>query len=357
MRNLANMQRIDHFFCAERADSLSPGSKMSEGFGGIARERSVSQTGQDFGANDWLVEEMFERYQQDPTSIPTEWVTYFQNNPQGSSSGSSTGNSHGVSPNGAASTNPSALAGAPRGGTPPTPKTVTPPNISVQGSTQGSAAPAQAAAPAQPQAPVQQPVQPVVHQKSPTQTMPAQAVAKPIPTLSTPDAATLEPIRGVGARVVSSMEASLSVPTATSVRAIPAKLMIDNRIVINNHMKRHRGGKVSFTHIIAYAMIKALRKMPEMNNFYGEIDGKPALGKPQHINLGIAIDLAKADGTRQLLVPSIKGCEDLEFGQFWVAYEEIVKKARAGTLTVEDFAGTTVSLTNPGTIEIGRAHV
>ena len=150
------------------------------------------------------------------------------------------------------------------------------------------------------------------------------------------------------------MEASLSVPTATSVRAIPAKLMIDNRIVINNHLKRGRGGKVSFTHIIAYAMIKALRAMPEMNAFYGELDGKPALGKPEHINLGIAIDLAKPDGTRQLLVPSIKGCEGLDFGQFWVAYEEIVKKARAGTLTVEDYAGTTVSLTNPGTI--GTVH-
>ena len=150
------------------------------------------------------------------------------------------------------------------------------------------------------------------------------------------------------------MEASLSVPTATSVRAIPAKLMIDNRIVINNHLKRTRGGKVSFTHIIAYAMIKALRAMPEMNTFYGELDGKPALGRPEHINLGIAIDLAKPDGTRQLLVPSIKGCEGLDFGQFWLAYEEIVKKARAGTLTVEDYAGTTVSLTNPGTI--GTVH-
>jgi 2-oxoglutarate dehydrogenase E1 component len=130
--------------------------------------------------------------------------------------------------------------------------------------------------------------------------------------------------------------------------------MIDNRIVINNHLKRGRGGKVSFTHIIAYAMIKALRAMPEMNAFYGELDGKPALGTPDHINLGIAIDLAKPDGSRQLLVPSIKGCEALEFGQFWVAYEEIVKKARAGTLTVEDYAGTTVSLTNPGTI--GTVH-
>ena len=187
-----------------------------------------------------------------------------------------------------------------------------------------------------------------------TPATPADPVAKPIPTLVTPSASTLEPIRGVSARVVQSMEASLTVPTATSVRAIPAKLMIDNRIVINNHLKRGRGGKVSFTHIIAYAMIKALRAMPEMNAFYGELDGKPALGKPEHINLGIAIDLAKPDGTRQLLVPSIKGCEELEFGQFWVAYEAIVKKARAGTLTVEDYAGTTVSLTNPGTI--GTVH-
>jgi 2-oxoglutarate decarboxylase len=212
-------------------------------------------------------------------------------------------------------------------------------------------APAAQAAPVQTQ-PVQ--TQPVVRNVAATPATPADPIAKPIPTLVTPSASKLEPIRGVSARVVQSMEASLTVPTATSVRAIPAKLMIDNRIVINNHLKRGRGGKVSFTHIIAYAMIKALRAMPEMNAFYGEIDGKPALGTPDHINLGIAIDLAKPDGSRQLLVPSIKGCEALEFGQFWVAYEEIVKKARAGTLTVEDYAGTTVSLTNPGTI--GTVH-
>ena len=301
----------------------------------------MSQSGQDFGANDWLVEEMFERYQADPTSVPTEWITYFQNNPQSATTGAN-----------------APVAGAPKGGTPPTPKPVTPPNISMGNAPAAPAAPAQAApvssapaTPAQPAAPVSQPVVRTVDAAPAT---PAQPAAKPIPTLATPGAATLEPIRGVGARVVASMEASLSVPTATSVRAIPAKLMIDNRIVINNHLKRGRGGKVSFTHIIAYAMIKALRAMPEMNAFYGELDGKPALGKPEHINLGIAIDLAKPDGTRQLLVPSIKGCEGLDFGQFWVAYEEIVKKARAGTLTVEDYAGTTVSLTNPGTI--GTVH-
>ena len=190
--------------------------------------------------------------------------------------------------------------------------------------------------------------------KSSTAPTPADPVVKPIPTLATPGASTAEPIRGVAARVVASMEASLTVPTATSVRAIPAKLMIDNRTVINNHLKRARGGKVSFTHIIGYAMVTALRQMPEMNAFFTELDGKPAIGKPEHINLGIAIDLAKADGSRQLLVPSIKGCEALDFGQFWASYEETVRKARTGTLTVEDFAGTTVSLTNPGTI--GTVH-
>ncbi len=303
----------------------------------------MSQSGQDFGANDWLVEEMFERYQADPTSVPSEWVTYFQNNPQAATQ------------NAAAPVAGTPVPGAPKGGTPPTPKPVTPPNISMSGAATPSAPVVpQPTTPVAPQTVAQPAAQPVVRTVAATPTTPAQPVAKPIPTLATPGAATLEPIRGVGARVVSSMEASLSVPTATSVRAIPAKLMIDNRIVINNHLKRTRGGKVSFTHIIAYAMIKALRAMPEMNTFYGELDGKPALGKPEHINLGIAIDLAKPDGTRQLLVPSIKGCEGLDFGQFWVAYEEIVKKARAGTLTVEDYAGTTVSLTNPGTI--GTVH-
>ena len=279
---------------------------------------------------------MYERYQADPSSVPAEWVTYFQNNPQAG-----------------------APVATPSAGVPPTPKPVTPPNISMPGASAPVQAPVQApviATPVQPAlvaaAPVQ--TQPVVREVAATPATPAQAEVKPAPTLASPSAATMEPLRGVAGRVVQSMEASLTVPTATSVRAVPAKLMIDNRIVINNHLARGRGGKVSFTHIIAYAMIKAIRQMPEMNAFFGEVDGKPAIGKPAHINLGIAIDLAKPDGTRQLLVPSIKGCEALDFGQFWVAYEEVVKKARTGTLTVEDYAGTTVSLTNPGTI--GTVH-
>ena len=127
------------------------------------------------------------------------------------------------------------------------------------------------------------------------------------------------------------METSLELPTATSVRSVPAKLMIDNRIVINSHLKRSRGGKVSFTHLVGYAMVRALADMPAMNAAFDVVDGKPTLVKPVHINLGLAIDMAKDDGTRQLLVPSIKNCESMDFAEFWHAYEAVIRRARAGS--------------------------
>ena len=157
-------------------------------------------------------------------------------------------------------------------------------------------------------------------------------------------------LRGAAARVVLNMEASLSVPTATSVRAVPAKLIADNRVVINNHLRRARGGKVSFTHLVGYAVVKAALAHPEMNNHFAEVDGKPALVIPEHINLGLAIDLTGKDGSRNLVVAAIKGAELLTFAQFWAAYDDIIRRARSGKLTADDFAGTTLSLTNPGTI-------
>ena len=285
--------------------------------------------GGSFGPNEWLVQEMYEKYQSDPASVDKAWWDFFADF------------------KGTPSLNGSTNSAPNKPGVPPIPKAqqtkvVSNPPVVIPESV----------------APVT--LQPKIEKiETPTKVAtstfkPADPIVKPIPTLVTPSAASVEPLRGVAARVVQSMEGSLSVPTATSVRVVPAKLLIDNRTVINNHLKRGRGGKVSFTHLIGYAMVKAARAMPEMNSFFTELEGKPAVGHPEHINLGIAIDLAKPDGSRQLLVPSIKGCEDLDFAQFWSAYEDMVRKARGGALTVEDFAGTTLSLTNPGTI--GTVH-
>ncbi|MGH3613761.1 MAG: multifunctional oxoglutarate decarboxylase/oxoglutarate dehydrogenase thiamine pyrophosphate-binding subunit/dihydrolipoyllysine-residue succinyltransferase subunit, partial [Pseudonocardia sp.] len=171
--------------------------------------------------------------------------------------------------------------------------------------------------------------------------------AKPAVTGS--DGATTS-LRGVASAVVRNMNASLTVPTATSVRSVPAKLLADNRVVINNQLKRTRGGKISFTHLIGFAVVQALIDLPVMNRHFMEADGTPTVVQPDHVNLGLAIDLPGRNGQRSLVVVSIKGCEVMNFAQFWSAYEDIVRKARSGALAAEDFSGTTLSLTNPGTL-------
>ncbi len=235
-----------------------------------------------FGPNDWLVDELYHQYLQDRNSVDPAWWDFFDGfTPQDSQ----------------AVITPSTPL--------PTPPAPDP--------TPASAAPTQSATP-------------------------------------TARASNIERLKGPAARVVTNMEESLSVPTATSVRSLPVKLLFDNRIVINNHLARGRGGKVSFTHIIAFALVQALKSQPEMNYSYEEVDGKPAVKLNADINIGLAIDIAKPDGTRTLLVPNIKAAQDMDFAAFWASYEDIVRRARSNKLTVEDFAGTTVSLTNPGTI-------
>ncbi|MGZ5396036.1 MAG: multifunctional oxoglutarate decarboxylase/oxoglutarate dehydrogenase thiamine pyrophosphate-binding subunit/dihydrolipoyllysine-residue succinyltransferase subunit, partial [Mycobacterium sp.] len=186
------------------------------------------------------------------------------------------------------------------------------------------------------------------------ETKSAPAPTKPKPAPAPAEGSEVQILRGAAAAVVKNMSASLEVPTATSVRAIPAKLMIDNRIVINNHLKRTRGGKISFTHLIGYALVQAVKQFPNMNRHFAEVDGKPNAVTPEHVNLGLAIDLQGKDGNRQLVVAGIKNCENMRFGQFLAAYEDIVRRARDGKLTAEDFGGVTISLTNPGTI--GTVH-
>lgn len=144
------------------------------------------------------------------------------------------------------------------------------------------------------------------------------------------------------------MDASLSIPTATSLRALPARVMFDNRAVINRYLAATRGGKISFTHLIAYAMVESLAEMPEMNVAYALENGKPALVAPRHVNLGIAIDVVKPDGARTLVVPSIKAAETMTFSEFVSAYEELVERGRRNKLSIEDYQGTTATLTNPG---------
>jgi 2-oxoglutarate dehydrogenase E1 component len=247
---------------------------------------------QDLGPNAGLVDEMYRLYKENPNAVSPGWQEFFAD----------------YTPRGEV-TQPA---------TPPAPA-ATP-----------AAAPAPAAAP--------KPAAPKANGNAPV----------------TLDGETPEALRGASARVVQNMEASLAVPTATSVRAVPAKLLEVNRQILNNHLKRERGGKVSFTHLIGFAVLRALETVPRMNSSYGTVDGTPSVVRHEHVNLGLAIDLSKPDGTRTLLVPNIKNADTLDFASFHAAYEDLIRRARTNKLTPDDFASTTVSITNPGTI--GTMH-
>ncbi|HEX4831959.1 MAG TPA: 2-oxo acid dehydrogenase subunit E2, partial [Trebonia sp.] len=271
---------------------------------GTGHANGTSPASADFGANEWLVDELYQRYLADPGSVDRAWWSFFADYRP-----SRPGIAQGSPVTYAAESATAGAVGSPATGTAP-------------------AAPASPAAPAAP--------------------------GTPAAKAQLPAGARTSRLRGAAARTVTNMESSLSVPTATSVRAVPAKLLIDNRIVVNNHLQRGKGGKVSFTHLIGYAVVRAATMLPAMNCSYAEEDGKPVLVTPGHVSLGLAIDLQAKDGSRQLLVPSIKAAEEMDFRQFWNAYEDVVRKARGGKLTVADFQGTTISLTNPGTI--GTEH-
>jgi 2-oxoglutarate dehydrogenase E1 component len=165
---------------------------------------------------------------------------------------------------------------------------------------------------------------------------------------------TAKPLTGAAKKIVENMEQSLTVPTATSSRTIPVKVLEENRRILNEHLAALGHGKISFTHIIAWAIIQSVKTYPHLNFGYGVAQGAPSRLEHEDINLGIAIDIEKKDGSRNLLVPNIKAAGEMSFAEFFVAYNEQVKKAREGKLEIADFQGTTISLTNPGTIGTAR---
>ena len=300
-------------------------------------ELTSAQLSEEFPGNEWLVADIYEKYKADKSSVDEKWAEIFARLEAASSSDS--------------------LQSAARS----------------QTAAPAQAAPQQAAKPAA-DAPKQA-------TKTATAAAAANGTKPPQPKVrraeAAPQAITSEPsiaareerakedaeqvkedewirLRGMPQAIANNMDASLSMPTATTVRDMPVKALVDNRTIINNHLQRTRGGRVSFTHLIGYAVIRALVKHPEMNAIYREQDGKKFKVNPAHINFGLAIDLPGDKGERALVQPSIKAVEDMSFREFWEAYDDLVKRALNNKLTMDDHSGTTVSLTNPG--GIGTVH-
>ena len=271
--------------------------------------------GSPFGANSWLVEEMYEQFRDDPSSVGDEWRDLFA--------------AHGEPAVTPSLANGRSGAGVtivePRETQPVAPQ----PELETTGSTTGTTK--------------------VVEPVETTGTKVAQPVE---PTTAPPKHEPGELIKGVGAAIVKNMAASLDVPTATSFRNVPAKLLEVNRKVVNGYRERTGAGKISFTHLIGFAVVRAIADtVPNMkNSFVVGADGKPRLVRNEHVNMGLAADVDKGDGTRTLVVPVLKQADTLDFAGFYAEYEALIRKVRSNSLTLDDYAGANVSLTNPGTI-------
>ena len=284
---------------------------------------SENDFAQGFGTNEWIVEDMREAYLADPASVPQSWREFFSENPQ-------------------------YLAGQ----SPATPSKPLSASVGVQ--IPGAATASASRRPVLASEDVSRsdlPPAPTAQFKSPTSPYAYNQAHSDAGETSNGVVESVDTLKGASARTAKNMEASLQIPTATSARAIPAKVLIENRLLINTHLASTRGGKVSFTHLIAWALVESLAEMPEMNVAYTlDEKGKPALHNPAHVNLGLAIDVPSANGERRLLVPSVKNADTLDLASFIDAYDALVVRARKGQLTVDDFKDTTATLTNPGMI-------
>ncbi len=294
-----------------------------------------------FGPNTWLVEDMYDRYRADPESVSPSWREFFADyrvegaGPVAASSAVATEKtaapeveSDGHRPDTTATPTTGDTTATPTTGDTTAPPAAGPSRATPATTDEGGAPSSQAAADAEQ----------------------AQAEVEP------PDE--VSPLRGAAGRIVANMEASLAVPTATSVRAVPAALLEVNRNIINDQLGRTTGGKVSFTHLIGFAVVKGLGAVPAMNAaFVADADGKgtPGVVRHRHVGLGLAVDVEKSGGSRTLLVPCIADADTKDFRSFVSAYEELIRKIATNKVAPDDFAGTTVTLTNPGTLGTGQS--
>lgn len=243
-----------------------------------------------FGPNTALVEELFNQFNQDPDSVPEHWRTYFDEMNSGE-----------------AIPTPAKRSDAPGAGAEIKPST-------------------------------------------PVTEKPQKPAPKPQKAPETEREGTRNLLKGAASKIAENMEISLEIPTATSLRVIPVKMLWEDRTLLNRYLEQRSGQKVTFTHLIGWAVIQALKSFPSINTYYEEKDGKTYSVDPGQVNFGVAIDLPGRNGARSLMVPNIKAADKMTFSKFVAAFDDLISRARSGKLEMSDFENTTISLTNPGTI-------
>jgi 2-oxoglutarate dehydrogenase E1 component len=291
----------------------------------------------EFGTNDWLAEEMLERYRIDPASVSDNWRRYFESKqilPRFSSKSVKDGLAREIP------ANDSPAAGDDLKEPPPAAEQLD--GASTRARTESH----------ENRAPLDGQESAGANGKGSVKLDALRASANDL--IGGSDGTTR--LRGAALALAKNMASSLEVPTATSVRTVAAKALEVNRQIINNQLSREGRPKLSFGHIIAWAVVKGAKKYPRMAaRFVPSMpDGGEGVVVPEKVNLGIAVDVEKPGGERSLLVPVIQGASELVPGQFFEAYDRQIAKVRSGGVSPEDFQGANMTITNPG--GLGTEH-
>ncbi len=309
------------------------------------------------GINSWLEDELYHQYQFDRKSVDEGWTHLFQEN--GVKQNGAVAEVFGKNPTAAAVAEPEpATAESPYG--PSVPRQEPPVRMPPEREPPTQTPPERDPDPVIPQREPSQPVPPP-HDPVPPAPLPQEAKSTQVAKAAPPTPAKQEnksvgandqliPLRGVAARIAENMAASLSIPVATSQRQVPFRVVEENRNIINKQRTGQGRSKLSFTHLIAWAIVKAVKSNPSLNHAFAENGGEIFRVVRSQINIGLAVDVAGKDGSRSLKVPNVKNADGMTFAQFVAAYDDIVARARTNKLQVSDFEGTTISLTNPGTV-------
>jgi multifunctional 2-oxoglutarate metabolism enzyme len=281
------------------------------------------------GINSWLEDELYHQYQFDKTSVDEGWTQLFQELPRNGEVGANDGNALSEAAQTTAPPNsPEPPIQEPPTEEPPREEPPAPEPIPQEGAGRNP--------------------QPPPAQTAVARSRTAQLPNQDVKAIGASDQ--LIPLRGAAARIAENMTASLSIPVATSQRQVPVRVIEENRNLINRQRALERRGKLSFTHLIAWAIVKAVKSNPALNHAYAENGGEPFRVVRTEVTIGLAVDVAGKDGTRSLKVPNLKNADRMNFAQFVDAYDDIVARARNNKLQLADFEGTTISLTNPGTV-------
>ncbi|HNE02657.1 MAG TPA: 2-oxoglutarate dehydrogenase complex dihydrolipoyllysine-residue succinyltransferase, partial [Plasticicumulans sp.] len=135
------------------------------------------------------------------------------------------------------------------------------------------------------------------------------------------------------------LEAKNTTAMLTTFNEINMKPVIDLRNKYKDQFEKSHGVKLGFMSFFVKAVVESLKRYPAVN---ASIDGNDIVYH-DYYDVGIAVS-----SPRGLVVPILRNAEDMSLADIEKAIGDFGKRAKEGSLTVEEMTGGTFTITNGG---------